>query len=207
MTGFLFDLDGVVIDSETQYSQIWHHIDTYFPTGVDDFEHVIKGMTLDNILNTYFHPQDFDSVTRILYDEERKMRYRFCPGAQRFLDKAKALHVPMSLVTSSNGYKMGRLYEHIPGIASYFDVIITADDITHGKPNPEGYFLAASRLGIDPKDCIVFEDSLQGVQAGKAAGCHTVGITSTLGPDKLRPYATGLTPLLGDLDPQDLINR
>lgn len=77
MTGFLFDLDGVVIDSETQYSQIWHHIDTCFPTGVDDFEHVIKGMTLDNILNTYFRPQDFDSVTRILYDEERKMRYRF----------------------------------------------------------------------------------------------------------------------------------
>lgn len=205
MTGFLFDLDGVVIDSETQYSEIWHYIDTLYPTGVENFERVIKGCTLSNILSTYFQTSDVESITNILYTEEAKMRYRYCKGAKDFLQKTRSLGIKTALVTSSDNYKMARLYEHIPDITNMFDVIITANDITHSKPHPEGYLLAAEKLNLNPKDCVVFEDSLQGLQAGKNAGCRIVAISSTLGHEKVASISNTVTELLGNLNPSDFI--
>jgi sugar-phosphatase len=64
-------------------------------------------------------------------------------------------------------------------------VLVTADRLSRGKPDPEGYLLAARELGVDPADCVVFEDAPAGVQAGRAAGCHVVGITTTHDPAEL----------------------
>lgn len=182
--GFLFDLDGVIIDSETEYTRIWREIDRVFHTGVENFEYKIKGSTLPTILSTYFREEDRTTVTEMLYSMESRMAYNFCPGAEELLHELQRRGVPSALVTSSNNDKMAHLREQQPHLESLFDTVITADCITRSKPDPEGYRLGASRLGLPPSRCYVVEDSVQGMRAGRAAGAVVIGISGTL------PYKT-----------------
>lgn len=184
--GVLFDLDGVLVDSETEYTRIWSTIQKEFShsmpdTASDDFSKKIKGTTLDNILSTYFPDPEIQPMVRNrLYEEEEKMVYRYCPGAKELLTTLKRQGIPMALFTSSNEDKMRHLYRDIPEIRDYFDAMVVADDVHRSKPDPEGYLLAAARLGIAPSDCCVMEDSIQGMRAGKAAGAFVIGIAGTL---------------------------
>lgn len=178
--GFLFDLDGVLIDSETEYTRIWSEIDTQFPTGVDNFPIRIKGQTLPEILRNYFAPADHAAVVDMLNAKEQKMHYGWLPGARELLEEIKHCGYGAVLVTSSNNIKMHHLREERPELESYFKYIVTADKITHSKPDPEGYLLGASMLGVRPERCVVFEDSQQGMKAGRRAGAYVVGLTTTL---------------------------
>lgn len=187
---FLFDLDGVVIDSEREYTRIWSRISEEFPTGVEDFACRIKGTTLEKILETYYPDSEVrKKVEKRLYEEEAKMHYEYCEGAREFLTYLRENRVPMALYTSSNQYKMRHLYEDRPELASFFDVIVTSELVHHSKPDPEGYLIAADKLGFKPAECCVVEDSLQGVKAGRRAGGKVVGVAGTMTPGTLRPYS------------------
>lgn len=187
---FLFDLDGVVVDSEKIYTLIWDAIDNRFPTGVRNFSQKIKGTTLDNILSTYFpDPALQKEVVAMLYDMESKMDYPLIEGASHVLAELKARRIPAALVTSSNQDKMNHLWERQPGLKQYFTAIVTADMVSRSKPDPEGYLKGASLLGVPPERCVVVEDSLQGVKAGRAAGARVIGMAGTLPADLLSPYA------------------
>lgn len=187
--GFLFDLDGVIIDSEREYTRIWEKIGSEYPTGVQDFAQKIKGTTLENILSEYYPQEDVRSeVRKRLYEEEAVMKYSFCPGAEEFLQRLRQMGIPAALYTSSDGYKMGHLYRDIPQLKDYFNVIVTGDDVTDSKPDPEGYILAAEGLGLEPGECAVVEDSLQGVKAGRAAGAKVIGVEGSVPADVLAPY-------------------
>ncbi len=197
---FLFDLDGVLVDSEREYSRIWDKIGNEFGVYADRFSDRIKGTTLENILETYFPDETIRDRVRIrLYEEENAMVYLYCSGAKEFLDRLKSEKIPMALYTSSNGKKMEHLYRDIPGIKNYFDYIVTGDNIKNSKPDPEGYLLAARMLNIDSSDCCVVEDSLQGVKAGRAAGGSVVGVAGTLKADVLQPYSDKVVCNLMDL--------
>lgn len=186
---FLFDLDGVIIDSESEYTRIWDTIGREYPTGVEDFARKIKGTTLENILSIYYPDNNVrERVRERLYEEEAKMKYRFLPGALEFLKYLKINDIPAALYTSSDQYKMGHLYRDIRDFKEYFKIIITGDDVSHSKPDPEGYILAARRLGVIPDQCAVVEDSLQGVKAGRAADAFVIGVAGTLGASTLSPY-------------------
>lgn len=182
-TPFLFDLDGVIIDSETEYSRIWREIDRRFPTGVKDIGHIIKGSTLQTILSTYFRREDAEEITGLLYEMEAAIEYRYCEGAYELLQELAARGVPRALITSSNDDKMTHLREQHPELEGMFDAVITADRITRSKPDPEGYLLGASMLGVHPSHCFVVEDSVQGMRAGRAAGATVIGISGTLPHD------------------------
>ncbi len=203
--GFLFDLDGVLIDSESEYTRIWQKIDSHFPTGVDNFAIKIKGQTLPEILNTYFRQAIHPQVTDMLNDMEQQMRYEMLPGARKTLDRLKELGLGCVLVTSSNEIKMRHLREEQPDLESYFHDIVTADRISRSKPDPEGYLLGARLLGAHPARCAVFEDSAQGVKAGHAAGCYTIGLTTTLSSDKLKDHCDKIVSTLDDVDLDELI--
>lgn len=181
---FLFDLDGVIIDSENSYSRIWESIEKIYPTGVENFPVVIKGSTLDKILTTWFKDEDRADVERRLYELEAQMEYEACKGAIEFLEILKNRNIPTALVTSSDQKKMTHLWRQLPDLKQYFDIIITGDMVNQSKPNPEGYLLAASRLDVNPENCVIAEDSRQGLQAARAAGALVVGIVGTL------PYVT-----------------
>ncbi len=205
--GVLFDLDGVLIDSEREYSKIWRRVNEEYPTGVENLETVIKGCTLEKILADHY-PDEMTArkVTERLYQLESQMHYEFKPGAEELLHKLSALNVAKVLVTSSNADKMRHLYEEIPYIEGLFDYIVTANLISHSKPDPEGYLLGASLISCSPVNCIVFEDSLQGVKAGKNAGALVVGVAGTLPEKVLMPYSDMVVDTLESLDILTLID-
>lgn len=204
---FLFDLDGVLINSEKEYTRIWETIEKKYPTGVENFALKIKGTTLEDILDRHFpDPVIRPKVEDMLYELEAAMTYQYCDGAKELLETLKERNIPMSLYTSSNSYKMNHLYKDLPDIKNYFGSVITGEMVTESKPNPEGYIKAAKSLGYDPKDCIVVEDSLQGVRAGHNAGAYVIGVAGTLPAHTLEPEADFVVDSIGDItDKLDLL--
>ena len=186
----LFDLDGVLIDSETIYTQIWNSIDRAYPTGVDDFARKIKGTTLEDILSTYFpKPEVRENVEKMLYDLESEIRYNMLPGASELLASLREAKIPVALVTSSNEIKMNHLFGQIPELRDAFDFIVTGDMVEKSKPDPE--------------------DSLQGVKAGEALGGKVIGVSGTLPASTLAPHATIVVDTLEKVSPisiSDLFN-
>lgn len=204
---FLFDLDGVLIDSEKEYTKIWGEINEAYPTGIPDFPIVIKGRTLPEILFTYFPEELHAEVTEMLNAKEQAMRYRMLPGADSVLKKLKAEGIKQALVTSSNGLKMLHLEEELPGFTTGFNALVTAEDVKHSKPHPEPYLKGASLLGMDPENCIVIEDSAQGVQAGNAAGCFVIGLTTTLPESAISRWCDIVLHDLSELDVKQIIDH
>lgn len=198
--GCLFDLDGVLVDSERIYTKIWEAIEEQWPTGVENFPYKIKGTTLEDILERYFREEVREDVTNEVIRLEGMMVYGPMPGAMEFLDSLCDKGIPRALVTSSNDLKMEHLWMDIPDLKEKFNVVITGDEVTNSKPDPEGYIKAAASLGIDPRRCAVFEDSLQGVKAGKTAGALVVGIAGTLKASDIAPYSDIVVNAVDDIN-------
>lgn len=204
--GFLFDLDGVLIDSEKEYSKIWAQVNSEYPSGTANLESVIKGCTLDKILADHYPDKEIQKkVVARLYELEGKMSYVYLPGARNLLEKLRQRGLPAVLVTSSNDDKMAHLDDEIPEIRSYFSFIVTANLIKKSKPDPEGYLLGASKISCRPSDCVVFEDSIQGVKAGQRAGAYVVGVAGTNSRDKLEPYSDIVVDSLEEIDLDSLL--
>lgn len=206
--GFLFDLDGVIIDSEKEYSRIWAQINREFPSGIDNLEDVIKGCTLTKILNENYDNDDIRKAVAVrLHQLENCMKYEYLPYSKEFLTELKQRNLPCALVTSSDNEKMEHLREEIDDIFDFFDFIITGDFVKTSKPSPEGYLLAAKKLNKDPKNCVVFEDSLQGVMAGNNAGAFVVGIAGTLPASQLALYSNLVINNFNELNLDNLIDE
>lgn len=181
----LFDLDGVLIDSEGVYYEFWDRVDQMFPTGIPDFAAYIKGSTLRRIMDYFPDPVVRERIVAMLEEQERSMRYVIFDGVVPFLEDLKSRHVPCAIVTSSNEDKMHKLFVQNPGFADYFKVVITDRQVTKSKPDPQGYLLAASQLDCDPENCYVFEDSFSGLEAGRRSGAKVVALSTTNPSDKL----------------------
>lgn len=176
----LFDLDGVLIDTEPVYTGIWHKIEKVYPTGIENFALKIKGNTLAQILDIYFPDKERrEGVCRMLEGCEDDMTFPIFDGVIDFLDDLSRAGIPSVIVTSSNDSKMKRLADQQPRFMSYFADIVTDSSVTHSKPHPEPYIVGAAKIGVDSADCIVFEDSFAGMAAGRAAGSAVVGVATT----------------------------
>lgn len=200
----LFDLDGVLVDTETSYTRFWHTTGQKYnlpPTFATD----IKGTTLHDILDRHFPPQLHDQVRQEIWDFEKTMDYELFAGAVKLLHDLRKAGVAMAIVTSSDNTKMSYLYRQHPELPSLVDTIITGDLVTRSKPDPQGYLLAAEKLGCDPSRCFVIEDSLQGLKAGKAAGATTIGIATTLPPDVIAPFSDLLYDSIAQIPPEVII--
>ncbi|MCC8038233.1 MAG: dephospho-CoA kinase [Bacteroidales bacterium] len=184
----LFDLDGVIVDSEGSYTVFWAGIDRAHPTGIPDFAHAIKGTALFQILQNFPDEELQRQIVDQLNEFEANMTFEEYPGAFDFIRSLRQAGWRTALVTSSNDAKMASLYRQHPHLPLLFDTIVTSDQITRSKPDPQGYILAAERLGCEPENCVVFEDSIQGVQAGRASGAKVVGISTTNPAEALAPF-------------------
>lgn len=183
--GVLFDLDGVLLDSEGQYSIFWEQMDREHPTGIDNFASYIKGFHLTRILN-YFADDDVrQQVLNALLEFERDMRFEFFHGALELVRQLRGEGIPMAIVTSSDHKKMQALYAQHPEFPTLFDQIITGDMVSRAKPDPECFIVGAQRIGIDIKDCVVFEDSRNGLLAARESGARVIGIATTLSFDEV----------------------
>lgn len=203
--GILFDLDGVLIDSERKYTRIWAEVDRMYPTGVKDFPRAIKGMTLADILDRYFPAELHQAVTDYCIAEERKLTFGYMPGAAGLLAELKRREVPAALVTSSDMAKMERLRTVMPDILQWFTAVVYGEMVERGKPAPDPYLLGAEMLDLPARRCAVVEDSLSGLRSGRDAGAYLVGMTDTLGRQAIEGNADIVLDSLEDLDLDSLL--
>lgn len=184
----LFDLDGVIVDTEGQYSLFWKQIGEEYMPGMPDFALAIKGRTLTQIYDTYFpDAADRAAITERLNAFERQMDFPYIAGAREFLEALQAQGVPTAIVTSSNCDKMACLYARHPEIKNLVTAVLTAEDARRSKPAPDCYLAAAERLGADISKCIVFEDSPNGLAAGRASGAFVIGVSTSLAAAEIEP--------------------
>lgn len=192
----LFDFDGVVMDTETQYTLFWNEIgEKYFPQ-YPEFGRIIKGQTLTRIYDTYF--PDMEEVRQEITDSlnlfEKEMHYDFIPGVVGFMKNLREHGVKMAIVTSSNQMKMANVYRAHPELKELVDYILTAEQVKHSKPVPDCFLLGADILGTVPENCVVFEDSFHGLEAGNAAGMLVVGLSTTNSEEAIRDKCSLVIP-------------
>lgn len=202
LTGVLFDLDGVLLDTEGTYTEFWSAVERRYPTGIDNFAHRIKGSNLATILDTYFPGADLQrEVTEMLDRFQAGMEYRFFPGALELLDDLAAEGIPACLVTSSDRLKMEAVYGQHPDFRRRFADVVTGDMVTLPKPDPQCFRLGAERLGIDIGRCVVIEDSLNGLRAGRASGARVIGLTTTCTAAEVEPLCDRSLPTIAAVTP------
>lgn len=202
----LFDLDGVVFDTESQYSIFWGMKGKMYHPEVEHFENVIKGQTLAQIFDRWF--AGCGDVQRKIADEledfERNMAYDYVPGVEDFLRDLRRAGIRTAVVTSSNDDKMQNVYQAHPEFKSYFDRILTAEFFSRSKPEPDCYLLGAEVFGLPVTRCIVFEDSFNGLKAGRAAGMKVVGLSTTNAPGQIQDLCDRVIPDFRDFDVEKL---
>lgn len=178
----LFDLDGVVFDTEPQYTIFWGSQCRLYHPEHPGLEHEIKGQTLTQIYDQWFSgpllPEQ-PKITERLNDYESKMHYDYIEGFERMIADLRSHRVKTAVVTSSNLPKMEAVYRFQPEFKNLFDAILTSEDFDRSKPDPDCYLKAAERLGAKTDECIVFEDSFNGLRSGRAADMKVVGLATT----------------------------
>ena len=185
----LFDFDGVLMDTETQYSRFWDETGRKF-VNIEGFGSIIKGQTLVQIFGKHFagHSQEeLRAIEDAINDYERNMVYDFITGAREFLAELKKAGVPTAIVTSSNNMKMAQVYKVHPDLHTLVDAILTSEDFSKSKPDPECFLKGMERLGGTPETTVVFEDSIHGITAGRAAGAYVVGLATTNKREVIEP--------------------
>ena len=191
----LFDLDGTLFDTEDQYTIFWGETCRKYRPDIPGLEHIIKGTTLVQIFERYFPDPDVQAQIKVGLDAwERQMHYDWIPGSLAFIQDIKRHGVKCAVVTSSNQEKMRSVALQRPELQTLFDRILTSEDFTASKPAPDCYLLGARIFECQPSECVVFEDAFNGLKAGMSAGIYTVGITTTLTAEQIRPLCHHIVP-------------
>ena len=183
----LFDLDGVIFDTEPQYTRFWKgEFHRYYPdrTGLED-----AGETLIQTFDGWFSgplEAERENVRTRLYAFEASMDFPYVKGTAEFIQALRALGIRTAVVTSSNQPKMQNVFRTHPEFTALFDRIVTSEDITHSKPAPDCYLKAAELLGVDPAECLAFEDSFNGLHSAMDAGTTVVAVTTAHPADEVK---------------------
>ena len=177
----LFDFDGVVMDTESQYSIFWNEVGKKYHPEYEEFGRIIKGQTLQQIYARYFAGMEKEQaeITEGLDRFEAEMKYEYVPGVVGFMRELHAHGVKIAIVTSSNERKMASVYAVHPELKELVDRILTAEMFARSKPAPDCFLLGAEVFGTTAENCVVFEDSFHGLEAGNAAGMAVVGLSTT----------------------------
>lgn len=188
----LFDLDGVVFDTEPQYTVFWGEQCRLYHPERPGLEQEIKGSTLTQIYDCWFNgplQKEQPVITERLNAYEQQMDYDYIDGFIAFVNDLHQNGVKTAVVTSSNLPKMESVYRKQPGFKQLFDAILTSEDFEKSKPDPDCYLKAARRLSVEPDECVVFEDSVNGLRSGMAAKMKVVGLLTTNPQDVVAPLS------------------
>lgn len=184
----IFDMDGTIVHNMPTHNQAWQ--DTLAEAGIaidlDEFNRSTTGKKNTEILRMLFGVQL--SETDIRYWSERKetlyrARYACCreplPGLIDLLEQAQSLDLPLAVATAAPPENVRFILDEL-NLRRHFRVVVGAQDIQHGKPHPEIFLKAAHNLGVEPAECLVFEDALAGIEAARRAGMNSVMICTTM---------------------------
>lgn len=176
----LFDFDGVIMDTETQYTVFWNAQGFKYLNEVD-FGRRIKGQTLTQIYENHFSGMHEiqQEITAELNLFEKNMSYEYISGVVSFIGDLRNHGVKIAVVTSSNDEKMQNVYRAHPEFKEMVDRILTGEMFTRSKPAPDCFLLGMEIFGASPEDTYVFEDSFHGLQAGMSSGATVIGLATT----------------------------
>lgn len=186
----LFDFDGVIMDTEAQYTLFWNEQGSVY-LGENNFGYGIKGQTLTQIYNKYFLGKEAiqQEITDKLDEFEKHMYYEYIPGVKDFIIDMKRNCAKIAIVTSSNEKKMKNVYHAHPELKELVDCILTSEMFIKSKPSPDCFLAAMKLLDISPENTYVFEDSFHGLQAGIASGATVIGLATTNSRDDIKGKA------------------
>jgi beta-phosphoglucomutase family hydrolase len=183
---FLFDMDGVIVDSNPLHRESWaeynrrHGVET-----TEAMQQRMYGKRNDDIVRDFFgaHLADAEvyahgAAKEQLYREMIRpaLNESLVPGVREFLERHRG--EPVGMATNAEPENVEFLIEEA-GLRPYFRVLVDGHQVPNPKPYPDIYLRAAELLGVPPCDCVVFEDSLPGIEAARAAGMAVVGLTTT----------------------------
>lgn len=184
--GLIFDLDGVVVDSNPVHMASWQkYLRRCGAELPENFERLMYGRRNDDIVRDLFGAAlDPEEVERRGAEKEAVYREmmgpvlekHLVPGVVSFLGRHR--DVPMAVATNGERANADFVLEG-GGVRRYFRVVVDGGQVSRPKPDPEIYLRAAALLGLPPADCIVFEDSRAGVEAARSAGARVVALTTT----------------------------
>lgn len=211
--GVIFDMDGVLVNSYRAHLISWQRSAGQRGLAMteDDFARTF-GKTSKEIIAQLW-PGKYDAKEVVVFDDAKEAAYRDVlredfPAMDGAAELIAALHdVGFKLAIGSSGppENVKLVRETIPN-GNRIDVIVTGKDVTHGKPHPEVFLVAAKKLGIDPSHCAVVEDAPVGLQAARAAGMVAIGLTGTAPREKLAPLADLVVDSLRQLSPTTFHN-
>lgn len=183
----IFDMDGVLVDNFRYHLMAWEKFCQRHKKSIsaDDFlEHVFGGSNADHL--SYIFKKELPSETIAAHSTEKELIYRYLyqdnvqllPGLKELLQELKNKGVPMAIATSAERANVDFILAET-GLEDFFTAIADASMVSRGKPDPEVFLKAAELLSISPQKCIVFEDTLKGIDAALKAHMKVVGVATT----------------------------
>lgn len=203
LSNILFDMDGVLINSEPLHEFTFLELSSQFGRRFEDEAELqqFKGLPEVSIANLF---RKIFPTLALANDEITRLRLELLlanfhvvemiEGALEFVKRCRAVGFRLGLTTSAAQVIQQLAFEKFE-LSKHFDAVVTGEDITRGKPDPEPYLLTAAKLAQPASACMVVEDAVSGVTSGKAAGCFVVGITTSFSAKDLA--AAGADLVLG----------
>jgi len=195
---FIFDLNGTMIDDMKYHTLAWHQIINEDLKENLTYDFVKKEMYGKNheVLERIFGEDRFtaDEIKKLSFDKEKRYQEAYFPklelieGLSDFLEKAKQNGILMAIGSAAIGFNIDFVVDGLK-IRSYFDAIVSADDVKISKPNAETFFKSAGKLNIEPADCIVFEDAPKGVESALNAGMKCIVLLTTHNLEEFNEYS------------------
>jgi beta-phosphoglucomutase len=182
----IYDVDGTLINSEPLHVSAWDRSLQAYDKRLSDLPNsflismagrkpIDIATDMVNLLSLQVAPDELLKLKADMLLELVKFNLKEMPGAagsiKRFSNQGLKLGIGAALDRKYVDLVLSGL-----GVSQYFDAIVTGDEISQGKPHPQTYQLAAKRLGLDPRECVVFEDAKSGIASAKAAGCFCIAI-------------------------------
>jgi len=196
----IFDMDGVLVDTGANHRAAWEALleELGMPAREDAWRCTIGRPAEEAVpllLGRRVSEHEAWRLARRKRDLYLDLSERGTPavaGVRDFVAELAGRHVPRAVGTSASHQDVGRLLAGA-GLRQHFQVIVTSEDVTWGKPDPEVWILAARRLRARPETCVVFEDSLVGIEAARRAGMRAIGVSTSYPADELLAAGADLT--------------
>jgi beta-phosphoglucomutase len=211
LKGIIFDMDGVLIDSHAVHRATWKQFNQRIGRDVSDsdLEFILDGRRREEILKHFLgdiSPQAMAEYGRLKDEIFQKVADKIepIPGLERFLDRAEDKGVIMGVATSATASRAENMLSRLQ-LKKRFATIVTSADEPSGKPDPALFLLAARQMAVQPEETLVFEDSVSGIQAAKAAGMKCFAVASS-GREALL-QAAGPDALIPDFQDPGLLDR
>ncbi len=183
----LWDMDGTLVDSAEQHYQAWRETMAELGRTLDRDEFAATfGQRNDAVLRQLIGPHvTADEIERTGTAKEARYRALIAvggiaplPGVRTWLGRLQAAGWRQAIASSGPRLNSEAILAAL-GVAATFDLIVSAEDVRHGKPDPDVFLTAAERLGVAPARCVVVEDAPMGIEAGRRAGMATLGVLNT----------------------------